>query len=410
MMAVLNLVSEGDSDAVSDMKEQKNKNPMVVGESLQFPFSKGILSQRLIDIGLEADEAYRIAEKVEARLRRRKSGRIEKKRLTDIVGGLLEREHGKETAERFSKWNRLSSPILVMGRGSGVPFSKGILSQSLEASGIEPDISHALALTLEKTLMRRRNREVSNDELRDLTGKTIEKKYGAARADRYLLWRRLTNPARPLIILLGGTAGTGKSTIAVELAHRLGITRVISTDSVREVMRIMFSPELMPTIHKSSFNAWEAYGLPKGVREDIVISAFMEQALRVSAGIYALMDRALNEKISTIIDGVHIVPGFIKREYSEKALVCGMVITTEDADIHRERFDIRGQLASTRGAQKYLDNFDSIRKIQDFIVLQAHNNGVPVFDCKNFDQTVSTIVQHLTDFVRSHDEAFPMGK
>ena len=386
------------------MKSKKNKNPMVVGESLQFPFSKGILSQRLIDVGLDAEEAYGVAEKVEARLLRRKSGQIEKENLRDVVSSVLEREQGKEVATKFLKWKRLSSPILIRQGESSVPFSKGILSQSLQASGIEPNISLSLAVTIEKTLMRRRNKEITLGELRDLTGNMLDKKYSAEHAERYLMWRRLKNPARPLIILLGGTAGVGKSTIAVELAHRLGITRVISTDSVREVMRIMFSPELMPTIHKSSFDAWEAYGLPTGVQEDIVISAFMEQARRISAGINALMDRALNEKISTMIDGVHIVPGFMKREYMQKALLCEMVITTEDADIHRERFDIRGQHASTRGAQKYLDNFDSIRKIQDFIVMQAHNRDVPVFDCKNFDQTVARIVQHLTEFVRSHDE------
>ena len=169
-------------------------------------------------------------------------------------------------------------------------------------------------------------------------------------------------------------------------------------------MRIMFSPELMPTIHKSSFNAWQSYDLPKSVQDDIVIAAFMEQALRVSAGIYALMDRALNEKISTIIDGVHIVPGFIKRDYGSKALVCNMVITTEDEAIHRERFEIRGQQASTRGAKKYLTNFDSIRKIQDFVVMQAHKQNVPVFDSKNFDQTVATIVEHLTAFVKERSK------
>jgi 2-phosphoglycerate kinase len=169
-------------------------------------------------------------------------------------------------------------------------------------------------------------------------------------------------------------------------------------------MRIMFSPELMPTIHRSSFDAWKAYDLPKGIQDDIVIAAFMEQALRVSAGIYALMDRALNEKISTIIDGVHVVPGCIKRDYAGKALLCRMVITTEDEDIHRERFNIRGQQASTRDAEKYLSNFDSIRKIQDFIVEQAIKHDVPVFDNKNFDQLVATIVEHLTAFVRRNDK------
>ena len=378
---------------------------MVVGESLQFPFSKGILSQGLIAIGMEPDKAYRIAEHVEKKLLRRKSDQIEKDELRGIVSTLLHREYGPEIAKKYLEWRQSSSSILVKGGGSGVPFSKGILSQSLEASGIEPNISHSMAMTIEKTLLRRRGNEVSNDELRDLTVNTLREKYGESYADRYLLWRRLKDPVIPLIILLGGTAGTGKSTLAVELAHRLGITRVISTDSVREVMRIMFSQELMPTIHKSSFNAWQVYDLPGSIQDDIVLTAFMEQAMRVSVGIYALMDRALNEKLSTIIDGVHIVPGLIRRDYGGKAMVCKMVITTEDETIHRERFKIRGQQAATRGAKKYLANFESIRKIQDFVVMQAHKQKVPVFDSKNFDQTVSTIIEHLTVFLKEHSHA-----
>lgn len=389
------------------MKAGKNKQPMVVGKSLRFPFSKGILSERLITIGMNPKEAYRVAEQVEGRLLKRRSSLISKNQLKQLVRGLLQEHYGEEMAESYVEWKKSSSPILVKSGNSGVPFSKGILSQSLEASGIDPNISHALAMSIEKTLVRREVREVSHEDLRDLTVKKLRSKYGASYANRYLLWRRLKHPVKPLVILLGGTAGTGKSTIGVELAHRLGITRVVSTDSVREVMRIMFSQALMPTIHKSSFDAWQVYDLPEGVREDAVIAAFMEQALRVSAGIYALMDRAVNEKISTIIDGVHIVPGLIKRDYAKKALVCKMMITTEEESIHRERFHIRGQQASTRGAAKYLNNFASIRKIQDFVVLQAHLRDVPVFDNENLDRTVATILQYLTDFVRSHDKTRP---
>jgi 2-phosphoglycerate kinase len=387
------------------MSAQKNAYPMVISKSLRFPFSKGILSQALIAVGMKPNEAYQVAEKIEERLLKRKLPRVEKSQLKRMVFNELRREHGPELAKKYLEWKKVTSPIVVREEGgSGVPFSKGILSQSLEAAGIDPNISHALALTIEKTLLRREGREVTRSELRELTVATLRKKYSSSYANRYLLWRRLRQPVRPLIILIGGTAGTGKSTIGVELAHRLGITRVISTDSVREVMRIMFSAELMPTIHRSSFDAWQAYDWPKGTRDDVVIAAFMEQALRVSAGIYALMDRALNEKISTIIDGVHVVPGFIKRDYGEKALICKLVVTTEDEAIHRERFRIRSEQTSTRGAEKYLSNFESIRKIQDFIVLQAHMHGVPVFDNESFDQTVATIVKYLTDSIKSHDK------
>ena len=59
----------------------------------------------------------------------------------------------------------------------------------------------------------------------------------------------------PLVILIGGATGVGKSTIATQLAARLGIVRVVATDAIREVMRSMLSPELMPTLHTSSFHA-----------------------------------------------------------------------------------------------------------------------------------------------------------
>jgi 2-phosphoglycerate kinase len=46
--------------------------------------------------------------------------------------------------------------------------------------------------------------------------------------------------------------------VATEVAHRLGITRVTSTDFIRQTMRAFFSDEFMPAIHTSSFEAGSA--------------------------------------------------------------------------------------------------------------------------------------------------------
>lgn len=40
-----------------------------------------------------------------------------------------------------------------------------------------------------------------------------------------------------VIIMLCGTAGTGKSTLASLLGQRLGITTILSTDSIRHMLR-----------------------------------------------------------------------------------------------------------------------------------------------------------------------------
>jgi 2-phosphoglycerate kinase len=42
---------------------------------------------------------------------------------------------------------------------------------------------------------------------------------------------------RSIVVLICGTAGTGKSTLASLLGQRLGITTVLSTDSIRNMLR-----------------------------------------------------------------------------------------------------------------------------------------------------------------------------
>jgi len=58
-------------------------------------------------------------------------------------------------------------------------------------------------------------------------------------------------------VLLCGTSGCGKSTLASLLAHRLGVTTVVSTDSVRHMMRGFVSEEENPLLWASTYNAGE---------------------------------------------------------------------------------------------------------------------------------------------------------
>ena len=60
-----------------------------------------------------------------------------------------------------------------------------------------------------------------------------------ARSERFMVWRQHQDPDKPVIVVLGGTTGAGKTSIALEVALRLGIRRVLSTDAIRQVMRIM---------------------------------------------------------------------------------------------------------------------------------------------------------------------------
>ena len=58
-----------------------------------------------------------------------------------------------------------------------------------------------------------------------------------------------------VIVLLAGTSGTGKSTLASLLGTRLGISTVLSTDSVRHVMRNFLKEAENPTLFCSTYEA-----------------------------------------------------------------------------------------------------------------------------------------------------------
>ena len=62
--------------------------------------------------------------------------------------------------------------------------------------------------------------------------------------------------------------------MAFELANRLRLKNLISTDMIREVMRKIISKDLSPVIHKSSFDAYESIRTPS-IRIDQVVEGFV---------------------------------------------------------------------------------------------------------------------------------------
>ena len=93
------------------------------------------------------------------------------------------------------------------------------------------------------------------------------------------LWRKLTS--RRLLAVIG-PSGVGKSSLAPEVARRLGVPGVVSTDSIRQVMRIMLSSDLVPAIHASSYDAHRVVTQTE-LPQDPVLDAFRAQASTVAA-------------------------------------------------------------------------------------------------------------------------------
>lgn len=290
--------------------------------------------------------------------------------------------------------------IMVEGEVSGKkyrePFSKGVLARSLTRAEIDPNKAYTFASQIESHL---RDGGIQVIELDDLIRIVREqlKEEDEEIAEKYGMWKKIRKCREPLIILIGGSSGVGTSSIAFEVANRLGIRNMISTDMIREVMRKIVSKELIPTIYESSYTAYRSLRIPPPPELDEVLIGFRDHVDTVSVGVDAVIERALKEGISIVIEGVHIVPGFIREDLVAKGNVNMFVLTLQDEEIHKGRFYSRcRQLWARRPLKRYMNYFGAIRRTHKYFESQANKYRVPIIENIDVTTTIDSIIEEIT--------------
>ena len=272
---------------------------------------------------------------------------------------------------------------LPLGDPDGLPYSKGLMARSLVAAGVSLESAYVIAGQLELDLFSTGSRAADPDRLNEVAAEVL----GEAEGVRVVLHLRRLAALRtldvPIVLLVGGATGTGKSTVATDSAHRLGITRVTSTDFIRQTIRAYFPSSEMPSVHVSSFEAGGADGLEAG---------FIDQTRRVLVGVEASLDRAMTEGWSMAIEGVHLVPGMVPQAI-EGALLVHAVLLVESVEVHRSHFVVRDRATGgTRALGKYLDGFTEIRRLQEVIVERARREGVPVIESSSIERATTELL------------------
>ena len=285
---------------------------------------------------------------------------------------------------------RYLSPIPL---GDQAPFSKGLLTRALTVTGLDPERASQIALRADRDLEDRRVHSVDLERLAELAQEVIGEEEAARTVRRLRGLDALQQIEEPLLLLVGGTTGTGKSTIATEVAHRLGITRVTSTDFIRQTMRAFFAEEFMPSVHFSSFDARLA--LTKAEEEesgDAALLGFLDQTRNVLVGVQAALERAATERWSMVLEGVHLVPGMVVPDV-EGTFFVQCVVTIEDENLHRSHFWVRDySTEGLRPLERYLDSLPQIREIQDYLVERARRHDVPVIVNDSLDRAIGEVL------------------
>jgi 2-phosphoglycerate kinase len=276
---------------------------------------------------------------------------------------------------------------LPLGGEHGLPYSRGLMARALMAVGVAPDRAYTLARRVGDDLAARGSDIVELDRLECLAIETLGEVEGREALRQLRRYQELRELDLPIVILVGGATGTGKSTVATEIAYRLGITRVTSTDFIRQTMRAFFSHEFMPSIHYSSFEAGTA--VPEA--DDALVAGFLEQSRQVLVGARASIERALQEGWSMVLEGVHLVPGLLPTQL-ENAVVSGCVLRISDETAHAQHFFYR-EAGADRPMSKYLDHFGEIRRLQDYLVERAEREHVAVIENESAERATRAVAE-----------------
>ena len=374
-------------------------------EGDQSPFLRGILVQSLVNASIPFDDAYELAQLVRNELQ--ESREITSTELKGRVAELLEERHGSQKRKLYEARYRSEPGIIVHTPTRSVPFSAGILAHSLETCAIAPEMAMQGARKVLARLRKTGHREIDHKALRRVIHRCLREHCSPEAANRYLSWRRFENSGIPLILLIGGTTGSGKSTVSSELAYRLDISRHQSTDMMREIIRSYLSPQMVPTLMYSSFEAWR--GLPGSIDgsgaaiENQVVTGFLSQFSAMKLALEATINRAIEERHHLILEGVHVVPTELNLEVTAgEAIVIPIMLASMKKELLRKQLKRRGREKNQRQSSHYLENLDDIWGLQSWLLDEADKAGIFIIENWYIEDAVRAALDYIIGVLMKH--------
>ena len=379
-------------------------------KNTRVPFLRGIMVRSLQEAGMPFERAYDLATRVRDQLS--DTEEIASERLRRKVSGLL-LEVGDASVQKRYRLPLTAPPrILVISRGgSESAFSRSKHQRYLQSSGVPLDDAERITIMIFDHLLAAGVSSVTTVQLGYLTYLCLQQELGGTAATQYLAWMEFQHSGRPMILLIGGAVGTGKSSIATEIAHRLEIVRTQSTDMLREVMRMMIPKKLLPILHCSSFDAWKTLPVQarkRRERESLVAEGYRSQVDLLALPCEAVMRRAVKESVPLILEGVHSHPDLLHRLPAESdALIVHVTLAVMNYQELQSRLQGRGAEVPQRRSKRYLKKFDSIWHLQSYLISEAERCDTPVIPNDDREAAIFQVIGTVNSELSRHFSGDP---
>ena len=123
-----------------------------------------------------------------------------------------------------------------------------------------------------------------------------------------------------------------------------------------------------------------------------ILKGYLKQSNLVNHHLIHLIDKLIQRRESVVVEGVHLTVEVIKSLMDKYKYTLPFIVYISKAEKHKERFAVRSKLMTLDPKyNKYVENFDRIRTIQNYIVKKADESYFPKVDNSNIDKSLGNI-------------------
>lgn len=202
----------------------------------------------------------------------------------------------------------------------------------------------------------------------------------------------------PLLFLIGGYAGVGKSTLAQKIMNRIPHSNLVPSGILRADVQARNSKDEVPELYKSTFDlhALLSPTLPEEQRADGVIELFKKQRDLVMGNFPTMATFAETEHQHLIFDGNHISPTCTSCTIGGGVIPIEVYLMVTDPDTHYRM--ISGPTHNRPDLT--LEQWKTARTLHEFIVHEAEDAGKPVIEWNEaYPKTLHLVDSTLQQFL-----------
>lgn len=194
------------------------------------------------------------------------------------------------------------------------------------------------------------------------------------------------------VIVIGGMPGSGKTTLAMALAHHHRIEQVIQTDTIKELFQLQQYPEIAYTF---THQAWKFIG--EKTTENIITgfnahASYFEPVLQGLAAITGEKGKQI------IIEGAQATPAFFSGLPVRQKI--GFFLTVNSKE-RGQRF-YQKNTRRTIPNQRWQENMETILLLDSYLQQEAARNGMIIISNNNLEDSLTFMRQQIKNIHRFH--------